>query len=93
MPRNASGIRRDFWYRYVNQQGFSSLREIPIFSQKPGGTTTLQNFNASIEVTENYGEKMLAYFQVLRYYNSCVQAVGCEQQQQQQQQRFILTHS
>ena len=62
-PQDASGIRREFWYRYINQQGFSTLGEIPLYSQASDGMTTLQNFSAPIEVTENYGEILTAYFQ------------------------------
>ena len=59
------GAHREFWYRYVNTEGFATLRENPIFEQKPDGYTTMQSLSAIFEVSENYGERLSSYLQVI----------------------------
>lgn len=58
------GARREFWYRYVNTEGFATLRENPIFDQPPDGYTTTFNMSASFEISDNYGERLTSYLQV-----------------------------
>ena len=60
----AHGVRREFWYRYVNTEGFATLRENPVFEQPPDGYTTTFNMSATFEVSENYGERLTSYLQV-----------------------------
>ncbi|XP_020603203.1 uncharacterized protein LOC110042195 [Orbicella faveolata] len=58
------GVRRKLWYRYVNTEGFATLRENPIFEQPPDGYSTTFNMSATFEVSENYGESLTSYLQV-----------------------------
>ncbi len=61
---DAHGVRRELWYRYVNTEGFATLRENPIFEQPSDGYTTTFNMSATFEVSENYGERLTSYLQV-----------------------------
>ncbi|XP_068718037.1 uncharacterized protein [Montipora capricornis] len=60
----AHGVRRELWYRYVNTEGFTTLREHPIFDVTADGYTSTFNMSASFEVSDNYGERLTSYLQV-----------------------------
>ena len=49
----------------MNTEGFTTLREHPIFDVTADGYTSTFDMSASFEVSDNYGERLTSYLQVL----------------------------
>ncbi|XP_031565922.1 uncharacterized protein LOC116301061 [Actinia tenebrosa] len=60
----AKGVHRQIWYKLINTQGMSSIRENIAFNSVPHGATLSRDFGSQFEVADNYGEMLTSFLQV-----------------------------
>lgn len=60
----AKGVHHQMWYKLINTQGMSSIRENVAFNSVPHGATLSRDFVSQFEVADNYGEMLTSFLQV-----------------------------
>ena len=62
--REPQGVLRQYWSEPVNYEHSAVLRDNPYFLSQPTITDVIPDFDAPLNFAEEYGQQLLAYFQV-----------------------------
>ena len=60
----AHGVFRQTWDKRLDYQQSVLLRDNPYFESPPSSSGIIPNFDAPVNAADNYGQRLLAYFQV-----------------------------
>ena len=60
----AHGVFRQTWNKRLDYQQSFVLRDNPYFESPPSSSGIIPDFDAPVKAANNYGQRLLAYFQV-----------------------------
>ena len=59
------GVLREVWYKvYFNQKTVTNMRDYPVFKTPPRSQMVLRDFDAPVNVGNNYVQRLTSYLQV-----------------------------